>query len=792
MAGAAGTLAQSPYSTFADILSRYHSQYTEAGPSSAQLDTPIPYDVVLDQDNGMIEALMGSLEGYLQAHRANSSAPMPSEEYESMLLEHRTWALIRAVYDNRLPRADPAFVAPSASEQIRESPYTPPEELVQTIVNEDSELALWATLVGHLQSRPLFTSPPPIESRTGYLPSTMRRAKAARLNNGAAVTTSLDPDFTLRDPHGQSLAGEDQTYQAPLLETLWDLVRHGELDQAVKVCEEGGEPWRAASLMGGRRWNMSGLTNDSLTGSAMEGNRTRALWKKSCRAIAKNPTLSSSERSLYAALISDLQSLLPACQSWEDHLWAHITHLTEKRLDRRCSELGGFWQAEDQLRGRDDEEAVDVAHGGLDQVFASIASVQSGDVANASQNPYYVAQKMVILGRAESLLNTFADRISGLEESVAPELIGPLMRFFAHLVLVLRSLNQPVPESAANYILEAYLSILKREGKDSLVAMYAACLREGNGEESYARFLRGMDPNATREVKQEALLRAKQYNLNVTIIAKLTVSEILKSEFEHIPALALGQPDMTTFSTGLSERDVRLIRSIEWLTMVPETYDEALLRSNDVARYFLALGQATAAEALLRTLPAEITTDAGDDDDSQLLEHDSYRRLLGVFACHEAVDEILSQKPKATATKVDQHNWRKRLLSAIEKTHDQTRALLTSGWLRFHISSRTTYSSQRRKELARIRQIFVPDLVLRLHNRLVDNRELFPALLQRALDMTKLVAAEDYHVYEEFLGSDDKPYRLVAYLDRVREASMAALQSGSPDPFKAVAVVQVQ
>lgn len=238
-------------------------------------------------------------------------------------------------------------------------------------------------------------------------------------------------------------------------------------------------------------------------------------------------------------------------------------------------------------------------------MFASIASVQSGDVANASQNPYYVAQKMVILGRAESLLNTFADRISGLEESVAPELIGPLMRFFAHLVLVLRSLNQPVPESAANYILEAYLSILKREGKDSLVAMYAACLREGNGEESYARFLRGMDPNATREVKQEALLRAKQYNLNVTIIAKLTVSEILKSEFEvsfthtvgkippsnslsqHIPTLALGQPDMTTFSTGLSERDVRLIRSIEWLTMVPETYDEALLRSNDVARYFL-------------------------------------------------------------------------------------------------------------------------------------------------------------------------------------------------------------
>jgi len=64
----------------------------------------------------------------------------------------------------------------------------------------------------------------------------------------------------LRDPHGTALAGEDQTYQTPLLETLFDLVRHGELDQAIKVCEQGGEPWRAATLVGGRRWTMGGMS----------------------------------------------------------------------------------------------------------------------------------------------------------------------------------------------------------------------------------------------------------------------------------------------------------------------------------------------------------------------------------------------------------------------------------------------------------------------------------------------------------------------------------------------------
>lgn len=116
------------------------------------------------------------------------------------------------------------------------------------------------TLVEHLQSRPLFESPPPLEARHGYIPSTIRRVKASRLQSGQLTPPTLDPDFTLRDPHGSGLAGEDSTYQGPLLETLWDLIRHGELDQAVKVCEEGGEPWRAATLMGGRRWTMGGMS----------------------------------------------------------------------------------------------------------------------------------------------------------------------------------------------------------------------------------------------------------------------------------------------------------------------------------------------------------------------------------------------------------------------------------------------------------------------------------------------------------------------------------------------------
>ncbi|KAL1412723.1 Nucleoporin nup84 [Vanrija albida] len=783
MAGEAVALGSTPYTDFAKLLASYHEKYAEAGPSSSQLDSPIRYDVVLDESDGLISSLMDSLENNIRKLANNGG---PADEEDALLLEHRTWALIRAVYENRIQRADPEFEAPSAAEQIVASPYTTPEALAQTIVNESSDLSLWATLVDHLQSRPLLSSPPPIEARHGYLPFTVRKAKAARLGAGS-TPVSLDPDFTLREPQGQDLAGEDQTYQTPLLEALWDFVRHGELDKAVTVCEEGGEPWRAASLIGGRRWSVGGLTKDSLPLSALQGNRARALWKKSCRAIAKNPTLSSAERSLYAALISDLPTLLPACTTWEDQLWAYIQARLENRIDRRAQELGGFWQEEDISIGLDDEENGVSATDSLEEVFARIAAVPTGDIAEKARSPYYAVQRYVILGKTNDLLVSFADRLGSIQDSVPPDGIAPLIRFFAHLVLVLRSLSQPVPEGAANAILEAYLRVLEQRDNDTLVAMYAACLREGNGEESYARFLRSMDPNATRQQKQEALLRAKQYNLDVAVIAKETVRLILEDAFAFIPSLSTDQPDITSFSASLTDRDVQLIRSIEWLTMVPETLAEALLRSNDVARYFLALGQANAAQALLKTLPdfSALDADADADHDGQLVEHTDYRKLLATFAVHDLIEEVQSRTPKATATKVEQLNWRKRLFSVIEQVNSDTRDLLISDWLNFPVQSRSTYSTQRRKELRRIRQIFIPDLVLRLHAQLMDNKQLFPQLLQTAIDMTKLVADEEHKVYVEFLGQDNKPYRLVAYLDRVREASMAVLEGGSSNPIVA-------
>ena len=102
----------------------------------------------------------------------------------------------------------------------------------------------------------------------------------------------------------------------------------------------------------------------------------------------------------------------------------------------------------------------------------------------------------------------------------------------------------------------------------------------------------------------------------------------------------------------------------------------------------------------------------------------------------------------------------------------------------------------RGRELRRIRQIFIPDLVLRLHDLLFAHREAFPRLLQQAMDLTKIVADEDNHIYEEFLGPSrvtrksgrggpaTGAEKLVVYLEKIREVGLAMLQSGSESAFE--------
>lgn len=90
---------------------------------------------------------------------------------------------------------------------------------------------------------------------------------------------------------------------------------------------------------------------------------------------------------------------------------------------------------------------------------------------------------------------------------------------------------------------------------------------------------------------------------------------------------------------------------------------------------------------------------------------------------------------------------------------------------------------RRRRDLIRIRQIYIPELVLRLHSLLVSARHIpHHAYLKRALELANIVADSRYRTYEDFVDQDSR--RLGDYLVAVRGAILDGLEGGGSDPLR--------
>ena len=110
---------------------------------------------------------------------------------------------------------------------------------------------------------------------------------------------------------------------------------------------------------------------------------------------------------------------------------------------------------------------------------------------------------------------------------------------------------------------------------------------------------------------------------------------------------------------------------------------------------------------------------------------------------------------------------------------------------------------RRQRELVRIRQLFIPELILRLHHILLLSRKWVPEYepglprspvklddvffsrnLKRALELANVVADSRYKLYEDFMNEGGKT--LAEYLGVVRQAILAGLENGRSDPFRIV------
>ncbi|KAH9989542.1 107-domain-containing protein [Russula vinacea] len=528
---------------------------------------------------------------------------------------------------------------------------------------------------------------------------------------------------------GRSLAGDDASYDKALSYTLFAFVRAGNM-RTRSTCRDAHQPWRAASIR-----DLFFSRGPHFGSDLWYGNKRRALWKTTCTRAALDSRLSSAERALYAALAPSVQTsavLKSACRTWEDALWATISVLCEDRQSEALARLGGgFWEPS--------------------------------------------RRAALILDRTDALLD---DLRLGYEMGRTtlnhPSAYPTMTRFFAHLCLYLQLIDIAI-------ILEAYLQSSRQgAGQRSLIAMYAGALGD-NAVERYALFLTSLALSADPAERRTALQRAREHGLDVPRVAVVTAERTIERALDGLPSSVKGPlPDLAKATLEPPEEaEILLVRSIEWTVVEADTYDTALEQANVILRYLLARGRVNVARLLLDMLPPELA--AISTPEERAAEYLDYRQF---FIAWETVERVIEcQTLEAPQMSRDTRaTWLKDYGGLVSSARELILKLLTMDWL--VPESDIPGTDRRARELARIRQLFIPELILRLHGLLVSSRTHIPDNVRHALLLANVVADSRYMLFTEFAGENGR--RLREYLAAVRTAVLAGLEHGGSDPFRAV------
>ncbi|KIM43977.1 hypothetical protein M413DRAFT_68391 [Hebeloma cylindrosporum] len=754
---------------------------------------------VLDPDTGYAPRMRQICHELIDEFEDRPDSRNLQTEIEILRLEENTWGLLQALMSARKTETP---LSQSAKELLVENPYTPTSTLVQAIMDSSPVLTELIVVREWLQETAPAPSPP--EANTGYWKFTKHTIMQS-LRTGHAqrdgMVTEMDPDAVNRG-NGAALAADDTSYEKTLLQALYGYIRAGRLEDAVEVCRRAHQPWRAASLRGSLLFQWRALSTarettdeDDLEPEVWSGNRNRQLWKQTCIRAALSPSLSDQERLLYASIVPSPQTtsvLKSACRTWEDHLWADISVLCEEKVSSELRSLASssFWEGGQDAVDVVDMQGVEDWEGGVGQALSSLKSVAVVD-GPAADHPFHVSQLYVILDQLETLFNMFANGLQDGAFTRSSFEYESICRFSAHLCLFLQMIEVPIPPEPVKIILESYLAVLEDAGQRDLIALYAGALGE-NAVARYASFLVSLGLSVDINERRLALTRASEHGLNVERVAIVTAERTIEKVFSSLPPLSGTLPSIINLQPPPDEAETLLLRSIEWTTFAEATYDIALEQATVILRYFLTAGRIQAAQDLLVLLPPELASI--DEPEAIATEYLHYRQF---FLIWEGIARVVEWEAKevefgadgkgrgTTAARDARDAWVSEYSNLIDQTYDNIVRLFTTEWLAEE--EVMDDALKRQHERARIRQIYVPELIIRLHYLLYTSRKYIPGNLKRAIQLANIVADSRYRLYETFSGNGGRS--LLDYLQVVRQAVLAGLENGGSDPFRIISAL---
>lgn len=540
-----------------------------------------------------------------------------------------------------------------------------------------------------------------------------------------------------------------------LLRCVWQHIRAGKINEAIELCSEFEQSWRAASLSGARPWDQSIVDGHFET----NGNRKHFLWKHTCRAIASSTSVSVHERAIYGLLGSTLGSAFLVAQSWEDAVWASFRVSLDLQIDAALCQL--IKDRHEKTLAEQQMKASASVPRNADAIFRQFSDITNSHVpqpARASHREFYhQLQCMLILDRvdeAEQLLSTAASGHSNKK--------GDFLVFGVHLYLYL---HPDCPEQPLNSngltLVKALIEYLISSQQYSFVPFYASLLTASHQTEVYCKFLQSITPDQQSIYISMARSVFGQHALNIvkafvsasftgpnavsdqSKIRVLDSYELLREGGSHGTAvqqatvydanrlmrLLISENHFSSAQQLMKAVSMKRLDEVIGLKS-KDQWDDNEVEFNGWALYvrvvhLFSLWQAHAATKPIKPVPLKSVNEHALTQQQQIVQKQKFTRLMNEYHTQSEQWSKLATEIGTTAVS-----------ALFECLQHADRGFLC------HVSNSTTRSAEDAAILVKLRARLVPELLLMLHRTCDES-----GLASQSLQIVNLIVDERYQLY---------------------------------------------
>lgn len=448
---------------------------------------------------------------------------------------------------------------------------------------------------------------------------------------GAPLVTQLDPDAVTRQ--GRKLEPQDEYFERAIWLGCFEHLRRGSSKETIRDwCQERTEMWRAISM------SALPLSADDVTSIGDTDPSSLALWRRMCFGLARQGGSDDFERAVYGVLSGDIPSVEKVANSWDDFVFANYNALLRTQLDTfilslcapaTASSLTQSFSSFDAVQYLGEQDGVEKrlvrtleSHKSTrEEALEPNKALQAAFIAKDigyhlyEQGLALVLEKPTKNKESTSLLassSTQPNKFFSQKEHYG-------LRIVAHvysLVSLLDRLDSRDAKKtstqttdewryAQESILAGYTEYLQSCKLQELIPVYCSILE---APRSYEVLSKSMIQEQDRDRRMLQLQLIKRAGIEVITFVKTQASllydavatrekdVVTKAQFRIIedgpPTARHGRPIKSDFFSddegAVDVKHENLVRSLEWLLMVTETWPDVFSVGTKVYKFFLS------------------------------------------------------------------------------------------------------------------------------------------------------------------------------------------------------------